>query len=462
MYKKCRSAFLYPQQTYSNRRLIVKVEETKYPVRKLVEAFNGGSLRRNIEYQRGAAWKKTQQQVFIDSIFRSYPVPALFLHRLEGSSGLDGSISRSWDVVDGQQRLIALRDFLGNNFELLDSKDDLKLRLPRGVREVAAPWSGRRFSDLSEELQCRLLNQELRVFDIIQVDHLDEIRDLFIRLQSGTALTRQQIRDAWPGLIGPFIESLAGKLDRQPKSEIFSIVDKRGAWSEEDEQDRHVGDRQMCAQLLLIFLERQRDPANIPSVSASHLDALYHQHTDFDDKGPSARLFTNLLVEATRVLRRAREVRNAQEGGTRQKFRRIDVIALMMLLQDVAESQRLNLSTENYEALSRAMAGALPHGAPQGKGTASNHLEDYYAWWRSAVADPVVSVLDGQRAFSDAHKSIIRAAAEGKCSVCGEHVSRADEEFDHFPIPFRNGGPTEPSNGRLVHRWCHPRGPVQV
>ena len=55
----------------------------------------------------------------------------------------------------------------------------------------------------------------------------DEVRDLFIRLQSGTALTRQQIRDAWPGTIGPFIVRLAGKMDSTPSIKLFKQIDRR-------------------------------------------------------------------------------------------------------------------------------------------------------------------------------------------------------------------------------------------
>ena len=57
----------------------MRFEETKFSVSKLVEAFNAGSLLTNPEYQRGEAWREFQKARFIDSAFRSYPLPALFL-----------------------------------------------------------------------------------------------------------------------------------------------------------------------------------------------------------------------------------------------------------------------------------------------------------------------------------------------------------------------------------------------
>jgi uncharacterized protein with ParB-like and HNH nuclease domain len=59
----------------------MNVEERKFSVKRLVQAFNAGSLLRNPEYQRGEAWSDIQKATFIDSLFRAYPVPALFFTR---------------------------------------------------------------------------------------------------------------------------------------------------------------------------------------------------------------------------------------------------------------------------------------------------------------------------------------------------------------------------------------------
>src|SRR5690606_35269694 len=132
---------------------------------------------------------------------------------------------------------------------------------PSGVRSRPAPWASKVFSDLASDLAETFLATEITVFEIESGVHPDEVRDLFIRLQAGTALSRQQIRDAWPGNLGPFIESLAGKLDRKPSIHLFKVVDKRGQRSEEEDQrDVFVSDRQFCAQLFKIFMARASDP----------------------------------------------------------------------------------------------------------------------------------------------------------------------------------------------------------
>lgn len=118
---------------------------------------------------------------------------------------------------------------------------------------------------------------------ISEVSSPDEIRDLFIRLQSGTALTRQQVRDAWPGNIGPFIERIGGKMNKQPSSKLFGLIDGRGNRSPDDDgDDPYSNDRATAAQLLTLFLARERSERNFVGISAPDLDALYHEQSSFD------------------------------------------------------------------------------------------------------------------------------------------------------------------------------------
>src|SRR6266851_2642663 len=59
-----------------------------------------------------------------------------------------------------------------------------RLKLPNSLRQLPAPWGKRRFPELDEALRKHLEDNELDVFLIISVANPDEVRDLFIRLQS--------------------------------------------------------------------------------------------------------------------------------------------------------------------------------------------------------------------------------------------------------------------------------------
>ncbi|MGH9536143.1 MAG: DUF262 domain-containing protein [Terriglobales bacterium] len=163
------------------------------------------SLRINPEYQRGQAWKTPQKQALIDSIFRGYPIPPIFLQEIRGA-GLGGEVSKRYEIVDGQQRIRALADYFEGKFACLQPADR-KLKLPASLRSDPAPWGGKKFDDLQPTERDALRSTKIDVYLMGDVRNPDEVRDLFIRLQSGTPLTRQKIRDAWPGNVGPFVDS---------------------------------------------------------------------------------------------------------------------------------------------------------------------------------------------------------------------------------------------------------------
>lgn len=430
----------------------MNVTESRYPIRDLVDSLDSGQLLRNNEYQRGEAWHSAQKAGFIDSIFRRYPVPALFLHE-RTSKGLGGAVSTKWEIVDGQQRLTALRDFVKGRFPLLSISPDSKLRIPKAIRTIPAPWAGLVYDQLSPNLQARLLDTEIVVF-VINADALaDEVRDLFIRLQSGTALSRQQVRDAWPGNLGPFVESLAGKLDRRPSHRLFGIIDRRGSRSEEEDQrDLYVSDRQACAQLLKVFMAREADSNVFPSVSANELDSLYHEYTDLDTSGPTAQRFRQALDYTAQVFEAAKA------KSSKAKFRRLEVTAVLMYLQDVTRNPLFKFDKTVAGQLASNILSADRAGEPAGKKTSGSTLQQYYSWWRENVANGAGIYLDPNRLFSEAQKQEIRARDQGRCRVCSDEVPETEAEFDHYPVPYRDGGPTDVSNGRIIHRACHPRG----
>src|ERR1039457_4937852 len=318
----------------------------EFTVQQIVNAWNDASLKRNPEYQRGAAWKAHQQQGLIDSIFRKYPIPPLFLHEIT-TEGLGGMAIRH-EVVDGQQRILALVDYIADKYPLLNP-DDKKLRLPNSLRTEPAPLGNRRFSELDAAMQNQLTQRKLDVFVITNVAHPDEIRDLFIRLQAGTALSRQQIRDAWPGNIGPYIEKLAGKMNKTPTAELFGLADRRGERSE-DERDDYETDRQFCAQLLCLFLARESDPCAMQSVGANDLDKLYQENTLLDPVGESALKFETILKRTTKVCALALEIGvEGPRGRRRKRFAKLNLISTFLFIQDLSKNSSFRFDHNFYE-----------------------------------------------------------------------------------------------------------------
>lgn len=112
---------------------------TDWTVEDLTRSWIAGEMRSNPEYQRGAKWSLPQRQSLIDSVFRLYPVPPMFLQEIT-KRGLKGD-SSVYEIVDGQPRIVSLSNFVKGFFETLDANDP-KLRLPNSLRTGLALWGG--------------------------------------------------------------------------------------------------------------------------------------------------------------------------------------------------------------------------------------------------------------------------------------------------------------------------------
>ena len=428
----------------------MKFDQTQFNVGDIVKAYNAGSLTRNPEYQRGAAWSLQQKQALIDSIFREYPLPPIFLEVKE-MEGLGGETTRAYEIIDGQQRILSIVEYLSENFALLSPKDP-KLRLPHSLRVTVSPWETKRFSDLPDHLAEWLKKQNMFINLVRDVANPDEVRDLFIRLQSGTALTRQQIRDAWPGELGPRVERWAGKLSRQPKYQFLNSVDGRGTRDDEDDSnDRYVKHRTTCAQLCALLLGRASNPFAAPSIKAADLDALYHEHTQVDPANSPLEDLEKIFVAMDDVVGRI-----AAKPKGRRKVAKATMFALAMFLQDASRSNNFRLTTDAKFKLAKEVSE--PSITQNSRASSGGVIKRYYEEWRESLPAGIGVNLDPKRTFDDKQKSEIRHRQSGECAICNDNVNAEDQEFDHYPIPWRDGGPTKVENGRLVHRDCHPRG----
>jgi hypothetical protein len=418
----------------------------------LIEGFETRRLIANPEYQRGETWSSAQKGGFIDSMLRGYPVPALILYKQETTTM--GATSTNWEIIDGQQRIIALTGFCKNKAFKLPSLDSGGFRVSKAIRDKKVSWLGKYFEDLSEADQARLLNTRLATIEVSLIDGPEELRDLFIRLQAGAPLTRQQIRDALPGQLGPYIDHLAGRGKRPPSIELFAIVDRRGQGPDEDDlKDRYVENRQTCAQLLRLFEARQGVKADFVNVSAGDLDALYHANTDFPRSSEKAKQFEIILGDCECAFDLAADRSN------RTKFRRVLLFAVFTLFLDLRKNPRNRVDSKLYAAVARAVRSVIQKKSlPTGKATTAQAI-------RSAVDVLIATGIlenvvqrDAARAFPPKLREQIWSRDGGVCQICGKPViDAADAEYDHI-IWYELGGPTTLENGRLVHKWCHQRG----
>lgn len=81
----------------------------------LVSAMRTERLTLTAYFQRNLVWRETHKHDFIDPILHGYPFPQIFLAR--GPINID-TMQASTCVVDGQQRLNAIREFVSGKFSV--------------------------------------------------------------------------------------------------------------------------------------------------------------------------------------------------------------------------------------------------------------------------------------------------------------------------------------------------------
>ncbi|MSQ36615.1 MAG: hypothetical protein EXR63_05710 [Dehalococcoidia bacterium] len=115
----------------------MKFKLTDYTVGDLVAAYQSGSLARNPEYQRAPRGACRRNRALSTRFSESIRFLPLFLERKE-LPGLGGTKSERFEIIDGQQRILSLNEYLADNFDLLGA-DDPNLRLPLSLRTSGKP-----------------------------------------------------------------------------------------------------------------------------------------------------------------------------------------------------------------------------------------------------------------------------------------------------------------------------------
>jgi hypothetical protein len=386
----------------------------------LVMLHRAGMLRANPEYQRGVVWSKSQK------------------------------------------RLNALYEFVEGGFTLLDPvKDDDEAKFPAFIKAQPCPWGGKDFDALPASLREQFLNTPLRTANIA-TDRPNEVRDLFVRLQSGLPLNAQETRDAWPGQFTDFILWLGGKpeLPRYPGHEFF-----KGPMGLGGEGDRGKT-RLLAAQIALLFLSRRERGADYFSdIGSSAITEFYYRNIDFDRNSANARRLCQILTKLHQLL----------QPGHRPRLKAHDAIHLVLLVDALWDEYTRSWEEKLPKALDRFLAEMalaktrrdsvhpnefwVRYGqwtrVNSDRGDRIAHRHQFYLEKMLAYMQPL-QFKDPDRAFGELERTILFYRQAKRCAVCDGQVAWNEVEVHHV-AGHAAGGATDLRNGAVVHAHCHRR-----
>lgn len=173
-----RNSEINPKYDLSEKQILTEINREKLP--SFVQALKKpGYVDLNPYYQRRVVWDKEKQSRLIESFIINIPVPPIILYK----KGY-----KSYEVIDGQQRIVTLRDFYENKLELF------------GL-QLLPELNGLTYNKLPPLVKARLNRRSISSISFVAETNLSQeaffLKKLvFERLNTGgTNLSRQEVRN---------------------------------------------------------------------------------------------------------------------------------------------------------------------------------------------------------------------------------------------------------------------------
>ncbi|AYV46517.1 hypothetical protein CFHF_15395 [Caulobacter flavus] len=217
----------------------------------LLDLDKNGQLDLDPPYQRRSVWTAKDRRFFLDTIFRNFPSPAIFLHKVISETG-----AVKYYVVDGKQRLETILRFSKGKLRIAQDYGDVRL-------------NHKRFSDLADdfEMKSRFWNYQLPV-EMIDFQDAKLVKDVFDRLnRNSRKLTGQELRHA------KFDGWLITKAEAEAELEVW-----RSLGVATRARATRMTDVQFISELIAVVLEGGPN-----GFSQDDLDDLYAAYDDLDE-----------------------------------------------------------------------------------------------------------------------------------------------------------------------------------
>lgn len=163
----------------------IRVDQQMLSVKYMLELMDQDLIELNPGYQRRRVWKDNKKKsLLIESLMLRIPIPAFYFYENE-----DGE----YQVIDGQQRLTTIKEFVDGEFRL------------SGLEYLGKEYNKRKFKDLDTKYIQRIYRTQIAVNILDARSPKNVIYDIFRRVNTGgvnlnpqemrNALCKQEVRD---------------------------------------------------------------------------------------------------------------------------------------------------------------------------------------------------------------------------------------------------------------------------
>lgn len=279
------------------------------------------------KYQRNPIWSNGQKCFLIDSIISGCPIPQVYINiKIEGKGR---NKQTKYEVVDGQQRLRAILEFMNDEWELIETTAK-----SYPVSKLYKPHIGKKYSKLPDDLQDAIWNYPLAVQELRGWEEKD-IRGLFRRLNYVVEkLNKQELRHSQ--YFGEFVDAVEGL-----SSEKF--WDDSGFFTRRDSQ--RMKDIEFISELFVVVMDGIQDQQKT-------LDKFY---ADFDVEFPKRSHYTSKFRQ---VLASLNTIRRSVIEKTRFR-KKADFYSLFAAVAKLTEGNSLTIDLSPAQSALKKLSKSL-------------------------------------------------------------------------------------------------------
>jgi hypothetical protein len=247
------------------------------------EHYKAGRLTLRPPFQRKPVWLAKQRCSLVESILMDIPIPEIYVQVTQTDDG-----SEEFGVVDGQQRLRTILQFVGVEKKEDQQSNEDHNSFALDALPVTSIHKDKTFADIAGEARKRFFQYEICV-RFLYTDDRREVEDVFKRLNKFVMpLKPQELRNAtYHGAFCKMSEQLADE-DYWAVNRIVSPA-----------AIRRMADIEMMSDLLIGLLHGPQGG------SAKIIDQYYEQYEPFEEEFPEQnrikRIFTKDLETIERL-----------------------------------------------------------------------------------------------------------------------------------------------------------------
>ncbi len=211
------------------------------------------------KYQRNAIWSIGQKCFLIDSLMSGCPIPQVYINIK--TEGLAKDKETIYEVVDGQQRLRAILEFINDEWSLVATAAKAY-----PVSDLYRKQVGKKYSELPDTMQNTIWDYQIAVQELRGKDP-QEIHGLFRRLNYVVeSLNDQELRHSQ--YFGEFADAVES-LTKEQFWDDFNVFTRRDS--------RRMKDAEFVSELFIIVLDGIQDQQKSLNKFYSDYDVVFPQ-----------------------------------------------------------------------------------------------------------------------------------------------------------------------------------------